>query len=481
MARRRRIWPIILAVLVVLLAAAFVASLWVGRYYEKKYITIDGVRYDRSITSLDLSMNPLGSLEGIEELNLELLDLRDTELTNERYDELKAALPGCRILWEPQFQGAYWNEDKESFTITSLTDEDIADLAYFPSLQSIDATGCTDYDRITALMQAYPDCQVTYQVRIGDTDYTPETESLTISGEDLEALIARRGLFTGLQQVTFTQPLPESDALLALVEAWPEIQFSWSVNFLGQEVAWDTTELDFSGMQLEGVQALEEGIAYLPNLTKVDMCGCGISNEEMEALNQRHENVLFVWMVDIGPNIQLRTDETIFMPAKFNQVISNEDAKNLRYLTELIVLDLGHHLSVTDADFLQYLTKLQFLLLADTGISDISGVANMKELKYAELFMSPITDYTPLLECTALQDLNLYYTFGDPEVISQMTWLKRLWWGNNTMSSAQRSALEQSLPDTQMNLWHLEATSDGWRKGELYFEMRDLLGMPYME
>ena len=96
--------------------------------------------------------------------------------------------------------------------------------------------------------------------------------------------------------------------------------------------------------------------------------------------------------------------------------------------------------------------------------------------------MSPIRDYSPLLECKNLEDLNLGYTYGSHEPILQMTWLKRLWWPGNLkrLNWSVRNELRQALPEAKMNFVAGSSTGEGWRTGEHYYEMRDLMGMPYM-
>ena len=88
-----------------------------------------------------------------------------------------------------------------------------------------------------------------------------------------------------------------------------------------------------------------------------------------------------------------------------------------------------------------------------------------------------MSDYTPLLELTKLEDLNLCYTHGQKEVLMEMTWLKRLWW---SPSAGKQPDLSRALPDTLINVTTGSSTGGVWRKGQNYYDMRDLLGMYYM-
>ena len=105
----------------------------------------------------------------------------------------------------------------------------------------------------------------------------------------------------------------------------------------------------------------------------------------------------------------------------------------------------------------------------------------MKDLKYAELFMTKVTDFTPLLECKNLVDLNICYTYPeDPMIFAQMTQLENLWF-RGELDYSIRDALRAALPNTRMLFGPGSSTGRGWRRLPNYYAMRDLLGMPYME
>lgn len=98
---------------------------------------------------------------------------------------------------------------------------------------------------------------------------------------------------------------------------------------------------------------------------------------------------------------------------------------------------------------------------------------NHENLRFREIFLTPVTDYTPLLQCRGLENLNLGLARGDPEPLKKITWLRRLWWTGN------REALEEldgCLPDTREESPVFSSAGDGWREGPLYYTMRDTLG-----
>ena len=236
----------------------------------------------------------------------------------------------------------------------------------------------------------------------------------------------------------------------------------------------DAEEIDLSGMEIESAAWVEERIRDMPKLQKVIMCDCGLGDEEMDGLNRRYDGIRFVWTVRIG-NISVRTDTNYFAPVVTGDHVTERDMGPLKYCTDVVAIDLGH-MAVYTCDWAEQMPNLQYLILADTGVSDISPLASCKNLIFLELFLTAVRDYSPLLSCTKLEDLNLCYSYGSAEPVKQMTWLKRLWWDGNPYET---KGLEAYLPDTECNFSSGSSTGGSWRLGERYKEQRDILGMPY--
>lgn len=266
----------------------------------------------------------------------------------------------------------------------------------------------------------------------------------------------------------------EPEAIMALCDAHPECFFLWDVPFGDWSFPSDAEEIDLSGMEIESTDWVEKRIPYMPRLQRVIMCDCGIDDEEMDALNRRYETIRFVWTVHIG-RISVRTDTNYFAPVVTGDHVTEIDMGPLKYCTDVVAIDLGH-MAVRTCDWAEYMPNLQYLILADTGITDIGPLANCENLVFLELFLTAVRDYSPLLSCTKLEDLNLCYSYGSAEPVKQMTWLKRLWWDGNPYET---KGLEEYLPDTECNFSSGSSTGGSWRLGERYKEQRDILGMPY--
>lgn len=405
-----------------------------------------------------------------------VVDLRDKELTAEQYHLLKEQLPDSEILWNVPFQGATYASDIRDLMLTSLSEEDAAQLSLFPKLEHIDATNCPDYTVLVKLADQRPDLQIQYQIPFCGESVSSDATELTIPGNQPTAEMEKLSYFRALTAVTLAEPLPAAQQIRELQKAFPEVRFCWSLDFHGIELSESTQTLDLTGIPVTA-EEVEHLISYLPQLTWLDLSDCGIDNGQLDALNRKYESVQIVWTVSIGPFIQLKTDATWFMPTKLGYKVNTEDVYNLRYCTDIVALDLGH-MKISNCDFVAFMPRLKYLILADTNVTDLTPLTGLKELAFLELFLTDIQDYTPLETLTGLEDLNIYYTYGDAEVILRMTWLKNLWW--NGCSPQNQKLLREAMPDCRFSFGSFSSTGDGWRKLPNYYAQRDIFGMSYM-
>lgn len=459
--------------------------------YEATYIVIDGTEYERAAASLDLSGKQLEEFDKLKELTgLGALDLRDSGISLEQYEALKAALPQCQIRWSVPFQEGYYDSQSRKLTVTDLTGDDLSRLAYFPELESILATGCRNYDLLLQLQEEYPDLRVTYQVELSGKAHDNNATALTIQDPDVAELTEKLPYLPNVTSVKLTGTLPEKEALLELKEALPQITFDYDLEVFGVATNSLAEYLNLSNQKFETIEDVEAILPYFYDLTKVDMVNCGFSNTEMDDLNKRHPGTQFVWTVSVSGLI-LRTDARYFMPVQ-SKLKKLGDCSNLRYCTSLEALDFGHY-GISNLDFVQYLPNLKYLLICDGRISDATALGQCTSLEFLEAFSTLITDYWPLTNLTNLKDLSLggtpcyikdnnereYGTFGDYTPLLQMTWLDRLWIPYTHLNKQTRAIIQEALPDTTILFQHYSMTGGGFRFTPSYYTHRDIMGMYY--
>ena len=444
--------------------------------YEARFVTLDDVRYEKTVEELDLSGKPLGDPEALKAFtNLKKLDLQESGMTLEEYKTIRAMFPDAQILWQIPFQGVFYSMDTERITVTHLAQEDLEVLGFFEQLKTVDGTACPDYPQLHRLRMENPELEVIYSIPVLGETYPHDTENLVLPGAEAGALGDVLPYFTNLKTIELTAPLASMEEILPLMELAPDVDFCWELELGGISVDESTETLDLTGIPMT-VEEMDAVLPYLLNLNYVDMTDCGISNEEMDALDMRHENVKIVWTVSIGWR-RYKTDITTFMPARDGMTVYNSSLENLRYCHDIYALDIGH-MEVWDISFVAHMPHLKYLLLGDTRVYDLSPLEGLTELVYLELFMTNISECDALLTLTALEDLNVSYTYCDAEVLAQMTWLKNLWWAKPT--TLAWSILPEALKDTHLEFNNKSSTGNGWRELPNYYAQRDAFGLGYM-
>ena len=395
-------------------------------------------------------------------------------------EKLMAALPQVEVLFQVTLDGTNYSWDAETVTLKNLSMEEIPLFARLTHLKTVDANGCRDYEALRALAQAYPQLAVDYTVAFGDKEYTLDTEKLSFKDPRMDQVRKLMENLPNLKQVTFSAPSCDAQTLLDLKKDFPDVTVAWKKTVFGQQHSSQDTEFDFSGTQGLTLAAVEEAMAYFPKAEKVILCDCGFSNEELAAFREKmRPNYKVVWSVKVT-GVPVRTDETTFMPATTHgKYMINEQMADFIYCEDMIVVDIGHAM-VKEVEWVRGMPNLKYLILADNWLKDISALESCKSLIYLELFINDyLKDISALKGCTALEDLSVSDTPVDPTPLLEMPWLKNLWINNVPITAQQRQALTEALPNTHIEFDAGFTTAGGWRELQNYYDMRDLLGMPY--
>lgn len=444
-------------------------------------VPIQGKKYSQNTSELHVEMLTEEEIPALQYLpSLKLLDVGSWDEYS-RIQMLQKEYPGCTIRYRVQVAGEWWDSDVVSLILQNADPNELAEkLVWFENLESVLLTGVVpDQQDLQSLQALYPQVCFLWKLEAMGMALETDVESLDLpdgvlgSVEELENLLP---YFPKLRTVRLSSMGMSVDALTALAKRNPEIHFIFELTFGDHVLSTDAEEIDISNTPLEDTAALEALLPCFRNLKTVVMCQCGISSEDMDALNRRYENIRFIWSVDLA-GMAYRTDAIHFTPNRWGLSCDNENISDLQYCTDMVCVDIGHQIKVTNCEWVKNMPKLKYLVLAETGISDLTPLENHENLVFLEIFLSKVKDYSPLTTCKALEDLNLCYTQGDPEPIGEMTWLKRLWWSG---SWAGRKYLADKLPDTYAEYLSLSSTGRGWREGQHYYDMRDFIGMEYM-
>ena len=413
---------------------------------------------------------------------------------------LRDALPGVRVYWTVPLGGEGFDGESTAVTVRDAAAAEIRSaLGRLPSLASLTLTECTlTSEEQLALTEEFPAVRFVWDVTLAGRRFAGTAAALDFSGAALSAdglasVAAALPLFPALESVDFSRCGLSEELLRSFADAHPALLTVWETELFGVTFSTGDEKIEFSDIPLtvEDAAQIEALLPYMPKLKKVVMLRCGISNEDMEEINLRHENVQFVWMVQVY-SYGVRTDQTFFTiyNCEYDYGVNDRLADELRYCHDMEAMDLGHMHLFGDTYFFTQMPHLKYLIISQTAHSSIPELSSLKELIYLEAGKCSMTDLTPLLGCPKLEHLNIVYkrthddavAASDIEVLTQMKQLKRLYIGGNMYSDEQVERLYAELPDTEIVINNgPETCALGWRDPEIYFEMRDAMHMYYMD
>lgn len=422
----------VIALVLALVVAGALGFLW----YRNTHVFVEGKAYSNRVDSLDL---------------------RQESISIEHYDQLKALLPDCEILWNVPFQNGTVSSDSTEISVTTLSDEDIERLAvYFPKMKKVDASRCGDYAMLEKLQARLPELDVIYTVSLGGKSFAPDSTELSLAPEDfdLDTLTANLPYLPQVNTLEFLRTDLTLEQVEQLRTDFPGITFAFTVELLGQEYGEDTTELDLSAMTSEQVEEVSQKLPMLPALEKITLTdGEGNSQlpkEDVKTLQEAVPGVVIDYSFDFfGTRLSTAEEEVHIKNVKIgdegesevraaldllpnckrfvleNCQISNEVMAKLRddYRDRTKVVwrvSFGKGSSLTDAQILRAvydlvdtncanLTYLEDVRFMDIGhnefLKESSFISGMKSLEYVIISGSMISDLKPFANCKNLKVL----------------------------------------------------------------------------
>lgn len=438
------------------------------------FVPVGGRLLSRDLTSVDLSGTAIDDVAPFTRFTgLKSLILEDCGITAADFDTLSSSMPDCDITWSvPLSFGSFSSKSKE-LNFRSAAQSDFSMLKYFTEVTRIDASGCTCYESLLEYSAAHPECTVLWTVDIRGQSYQNDITEISLPGADSSELDALR--FLPALKAADLSGSTEHRKLLELSEAMPGCKFIWTVELAGGVYSSEQSEIDISGVKIGDFESLKASLRYMPSLSKLVMCDCGLSNEQMESLIAEFPHIKFVWRVYFGV-WSLRTDATVFSTLNYDPPayrLVDSEAQVLKYCTDLQMLDLGHN-SITSVEPFANLTELRVLILADNRISDISPLKNLKNLRYLEMFINRISDISVLENMPELLDVNFCWNYiNDPSVLLKLPKLERVWMCGWQLSGAQKKKLMSDLPDCEFDLYSTYGSTNGtWRLHERFYKIK---------
>lgn len=461
-------------------------------------VPIQDQRFDNQVTQLTLPANTdAAALDLLGYFpNLKTVDA----LSCTCYDALMSKSlerKDISFTWQVEIGGVTLRNTDTTLDLSgqTLDPETLAQSLYFlPALNSVDLTNTNIGAEDGAALEArYPSISFLrtidlfgVQVNTDATEVDLAKAKITDEAALLDALAPLKNL-TSCNLVGQTISFESMDALKG---RYPLVAFAFSFDLFGQQLTPETTEVNLQGQTFTSVEEVAAGLSHMPALTLCDLCGTGLTNEQMVQLQTQFPAVKFVWFVQIGA-WQVRTDIVAFstqnrkefpnQAATFtkdgNTKLTNEDVAGLLYCTDLVYLDLtGNKLS--DLSFVKNLTKLRLLCVGNNKIADITALSSLTELEFLEVYSNPIVDYKPIAGLAKLTHLNCTRTgITDITIFSGMKQLKMLWLMNNKITKEDLAKLTEALPECTITSHGTNPLSADWHNAELYHTFEILSGL----
>ena len=130
---------------------------------------------------------------------------------------------------------------------------------------------------------------------IGDRSITLDSPG------DVDALLAELSALPALETVTFAGGNVDWATQDALRAARPDLTFRWDTELLGRTWSWETRTLSLSGTSLTeaDLDTLRGELFRLPNVTRVDLTGCGLPAEALHALDASLDGIDVVYTIPV--------------------------------------------------------------------------------------------------------------------------------------------------------------------------------------
>lgn len=292
----------------------------------------------------------------------------------------------------------------------------LENLQYLPALTSLTLQNPQmTAQQAAALEETYPLLQLNFTVELLGNSYDTATTHLDLSGmgsAQVDTVVSRLGLLTGLQTVTLSNSLSFAD-VDRLQEANPNAVFDYRFQLFGKSVSTADKEIVFKNQKIGngGEEELRKALSILEGCDRVVLDNCGFDSEVLAAVRDDFRGkVKVVWRVYFGTDGRYNTltdDDTI--RAVYN--VTDDTCGPMKYLEDVKYMDIGHNEHLSDLSFISYMPELEVLIASESGVKDLTGFDNCKKLTWLELaYCYKLENIDALAGCDGLKYLNLSYS-----------------------------------------------------------------------
>lgn len=340
-----------------------------------------------------------------------------------------------------------------------MTADEIAALDKYKNLSSLDLSGSTCYDAITAYIASHPSVSVVYTVDVaGHVLGMDATEIDFADASNYRDIISLGKYLPGIRSILLGSTDLSYEEIEELRAAFPSAEVTYSVDILGKTYAPDTEEFDLSGLDFDELEALIPELKKLPELSYVNLVSgdgsCGLSFDEFASIADELPDVFFEYRFELfGQNVSTSDAELTYDLVPIGNRGVDEFRRVMPYMKKLtfLLLDccgisdyellaqlnedfpdtevvwrvrLGEYDTLTNAEMiwlnagvndelcvpLKYCTKCRYLDMGHNAITNIDFCNYMPNLEVAIFALTNLKSIEPLANCPKLEYLEIYAT-----------------------------------------------------------------------
>ena len=254
--------------------------------------TVGGVTVDNDTKSLSavLTAEEAAALPALEKL--ESADLSGSDCYSEIL-ALREKMPACTFVYTVPLGDTVVRSDADKASVSEAAAADLAEkLPYLPDLTALDVSGCSlTTEEAMDLQASYPQIDMTYAVSVNGQQIPNHTTAIALTGTLTDETVKALAAFNDLKEADLKGCAWDAETLLKLLEAYPETEFAYEVPLGSDSV--DKTVRELTVPADAGVSELEEALALLPQMEKVDLHDAGYTEEEAKALIEAYPEIVF--------------------------------------------------------------------------------------------------------------------------------------------------------------------------------------------
>lgn len=332
-----------------------------------------------------------------------------------------------------------------------------SDLQYLPKLTKLTLADTTlSGGQLKQLQEAYPAIALEYTVSLLGQSYTSDTTSLDLSSADpaqLEQITDTASALTKLGDVYLmkadgSSAFGKSD-VKKLMDSMPGVTVHYSFELFGKTITTADERVEYVCVDIgnEGVPEIREALDILPKCTYFKLDRCGIDDLTMEKLRDDYPEKKIVWRIFFAFYNCLTDTEVL----RCIRSLNDENVVPLKYCTDVKYMDFGHNEGLKNFDFLNYMPKLEIVIVVDSAIDTLDYFAKCENLQWLEIVnCQRLTDLSPLANCKNLKGVNIAANpkLKDVSPLYDLDQMERLFLGDKGLPKEQLEEIRANLPNT---------------------------------